>query len=39
VQALKKLPEPPAIVLELHQSFATDPKAQARIEQAFALFD
>jgi sugar phosphate isomerase/epimerase len=39
VQALKQLPEPPAIVLEVHQSFATDPKLQTRIEQAFALFD
>jgi sugar phosphate isomerase/epimerase len=38
-KSLKQLPEPPAIVLEVHQSFATDPKVQARIEQAFALFD
>ena len=39
VKALKHLPEPPAIVLEVHQSFASDPKIQARIEQAFSLFD
>ena len=39
VQGLKQLPEPPAIVLEVHQSFASDPRVQARIEQAFALFD
>ena len=39
VQGLKQLPEPPAIVLEVHQSFASDPKVQARIEQAFARFD
>jgi sugar phosphate isomerase/epimerase len=38
-QALKQLPEPPAIVLEIHQSFASDPKVQSRIEQGFALFD
>jgi sugar phosphate isomerase/epimerase len=39
VQALKRLPEPPAMVLEVHQSFATDATVQARIEQAFARFD
>jgi sugar phosphate isomerase/epimerase len=38
VQALKQLVEPPAIVLELHQSFAADAEVQTRIEQAFALF-
>jgi sugar phosphate isomerase/epimerase len=38
VQALKKLADPPAIVLELHQSFAADPAVQTRIEQSFALF-
>lgn len=39
VPALKQQAEPPAVVLEVHQSFATDPKLQGRIEQAFALFD
>jgi len=39
VQALNQLPEPPAVVLEIHQSFATDPAVQSRVEKAFALFD
>jgi sugar phosphate isomerase/epimerase len=40
VQALKTLPEPPAIVLEVHQSFGDNPaQVPARIEQSFALFD
>jgi sugar phosphate isomerase/epimerase len=38
VQALKKLADPPAIVLEPHQSLAADPAVQTRIEQSFALF-
>jgi sugar phosphate isomerase/epimerase len=37
-QALNQLPEPPAIVLEIHPSFAADPALQSRIEQSFALF-
>jgi sugar phosphate isomerase/epimerase len=40
VDALKALAPPPAIVLEIHQSFGADPAAiPARIEQAFARFD
>jgi sugar phosphate isomerase/epimerase len=38
VEALKQLAEPPAIVLEIHPSFAADPALQSRIEQSFALF-
>jgi sugar phosphate isomerase/epimerase len=37
-QVLKKLSDPPAIVLELNQSFSNDPAVAARIEQSFALF-
>jgi sugar phosphate isomerase/epimerase len=39
VAALKTLPEPPATVLELHQSLAAGDSTQlrTRIEQAFAL--
>jgi sugar phosphate isomerase/epimerase len=39
-KALKALPQPPAAVLEIHQSFGDDVHAlPARIEQAFALLD
>jgi sugar phosphate isomerase/epimerase len=39
VQALKALPEPPATVLEIHQSLGDAPaEIPARIEQAFARF-
>ena len=38
-QALKALPTPPAIVLEIHQSLGDDPAPiPARIEQSFARF-
>jgi sugar phosphate isomerase/epimerase len=40
IAALKALPAPPAAVLEIHPSLATDAHAlPARIEQSFALFD
>jgi len=40
VKALKALPTPPAVVLELHQSFGDETATlPARIEQAFALFE
>lgn len=40
VKALKQLPESPAIVLEVHQSFGAQPAAlPARIQQSFALFE
>jgi sugar phosphate isomerase/epimerase len=39
VQALKALPAPPAIVLEIHQSLGDDPAPiPTRIEQSFARF-
>jgi sugar phosphate isomerase/epimerase len=40
IAALKALPTPPAAVLEIHPSLATDTLAlPTRIEQSFALFD
>jgi hypothetical protein len=38
VDALKKLPTPPAAVLEIHQSLGAEtPEVSERIEKSFAL--